>query len=413
MPDEAFSPKIVLLLLAVATAVAIATRRLRLPYTVALVLSGIVLGLTHLFNAPHLTHDLVFTVFLPGLVFEAAYHLRFDEVRRDWMAIIALAVPGVALGLAVTAALVVGTAHLLGVPPLVWTSAFAFGALVAATDPIAVVALFRTLGAPARLTVLIEAESLLNDGTAIVFLAMILAIASGDALSVPALALFFVRVVAIGAVAGSVVALAIGLVSRRIDDPMIEFSLTVLAAYGSFALAEALGGSGVIATVAAGLLTGNHLARSGMTTSSRATVESFWEYVAFLLNSAVFLMIGLEVSLGALAEQWRLIVAAALAVLAARVIVMATVYGLVVRSQASIPAKWIGVMTWGGLRGALSMVLALSLPDTLPGRSTIITVTFGVVLLSIVVQGSTMSPLLRWLGIGCHPAAVSQTSMVD
>jgi CPA1 family monovalent cation:H+ antiporter len=392
-----------ILLVSVATAVAIGARWLRLPYTVALVIVGLGLGATHVVHAPHLTRDLVFTVFLPGLVFQAAYHLRMSALRRDAGAIVMLALPGVALGLGLTAVLTVLGTHVMDGKAIAWMAALGFGALITATDPISVVALVRSLGAPARLAVLIEAESLLNDGTAIVFFTMILAVFAGRTLGVGALILLFLRVVATGIAAGAAVGLLTGRIVHRIDDPMIEITLTAIAAYGSFALAEELGGSGVIATVVAGLVTGNHVARVGMSATSRAAVESFWEYIAFLLNSIVFLLLGLQVPLASLAEQWRLIVLAEVAVLLARGVVVSSVYGVLTPSRAPFPASWIGPLTWGGLRGALSMVLALSLPDAFPARSTLIAMTFGVVLLSIVVQGLTMAPLLRRFGV-CEPS---------
>ncbi len=403
-PDTAstISPHIaatLILLVSVATAVAIAARWLRIPYTVALVVVGLGLGATHVMNAPHLTRDLMFDVFLPGLVFQAAYHLRMKALRRDAAAIVMLALPGVALGLGLTAVLTVLGTHLLDRDIIPWIAALGFGALITATDPISVVALVRSLGAPARLAVLIESESLLNDGTAIVFFTMILSVAAGQTLGVGSLLLFFVRVVVTGAAVGGGVGLLTGRVARRIDDPMIEITLTAIAAYGSFALAETLGGSGVIATVVAGLVTGNHIAQVGMSHESRSAVESFWEYIAFLLNSIVFLLLGLQVSLAALAAQWELIALAEFAVLGARAAVVGTVYGALVATRAAIPATWISALTWGGLRGALSMVLALSLPDRFPARSVLITMTFGVVVLSIVVQGLTMAPLLRHSGV--------------
>ncbi|MGH7584397.1 MAG: cation:proton antiporter, partial [Gemmatimonadales bacterium] len=175
---------VLILLIVVATGVALITRRVGVPYTVGLVVAGLGLGAFRLIAAPHLTRELVFSVFLPGLVFEAALRLRFADVRRDLQAIVALAVPGVVLALLLTAVLLVMASRLLpGADGFGWRQGLVFGALIAATDPIAVVALFRSLAAPARLTVLIEAESLLNDGTAIVFFGLIMtATAGGDAL---------------------------------------------------------------------------------------------------------------------------------------------------------------------------------------------------------------------------------------
>ena len=384
------------LLIVVATAVSFVTRRIGVPFTVGLVLAGLALGSLHIISPLHLTKELVFAVFLPGLVFEAAFRLRYADVRRNGTAIIALAMPGVGIALALTAGLLVAASSVLGLSNgFTWRQGLVFGALIAATDPIAVVALFRSLKAPKRLTVLVEAESLVNDGTAIVFFGIILSATAGAEIHIAALGAEFVRVVGIGAVVGLVVSWLVTHVTRNIDDPVVEITLTVIAAYGSFALADQLGGSGVIATVLAGLVVGNYGAKVGMAADTLRAVESFWDYVAFLLNSIVFLLIGFEIRFGALLASTLLILVAFIAVLVARAAVVGSVTAALSRSKDPIPSAWLAPLTWGGLRGALSMVLALSLPGDFPGRERIVTVTFGVVLLSILLQGITMAPLLR------------------
>ncbi len=391
---------ILILLFIVATAVAIAARRLRLPYTVALVLAGLFLGQLHALEPPHLTQELLFAVFLPGLLFEAAFHMNFTRFRRDQAFILSLAVPGVLAGILLTAAILVPAASLLPLhEELTWHHALVFGALVAATDPIAVVGLFRSLGAPHRLAALLEGESLLNDGTSIVFFSLILGLVGGAAISVSTVVLEFVRVVGIGVGMGFVVGLVVSTVIQRIDEPMLEITLTTIAAYGAFAATEQLHGSGVIATVTAGMICGNYGARTGMTPTTRVAVETFWEYIAFALNSIIFLLIGFEVRLADLRDSWALIVSAFVAVTAGRAVVVVVASGLVARGAQRIPAAWQTVLSWGGLRGGLSMVLALSLPAGFPNRELLVAITFGVVLLSILVQGLSMAPLLRRLGV--------------
>jgi CPA1 family monovalent cation:H+ antiporter len=186
---------------------------------------------------------------------------------------------------------------------------------------------------------------------------------------------------------------------RRIDDPSIEITLTTIAAYGSFVVAERLHVSGVIATVAAGIVCGNAGRMHAMSESTRQVVDSFWAWVAFILNSAVFLLLGAEVPLGVLADAWPLIALATIAVLAARAIVVYGTTGLLGRSAERMPRAWSAVMVWGGLRGALSMVLALALPGSLDHRPMIVTLTAGVVVVSLVGQGLSMRPLLRRLRI--------------
>jgi CPA1 family monovalent cation:H+ antiporter len=394
------SAAIFILLFVVATAVAIAARRLRIPYTVALVLAGLLLGALHAFEVPHLTKELLFTVFLPGLLFEAAFHMQFAEFWRNRAAITALAVPGVVAAIALTAIIltpVINRFHFEA--GFTWQHALVFGALIAATDPVAVVALFKSVGAPNRLTLLLEGESLLNDGTAIVFFSVVLGLLAGNGASARTLAIDFVRIVGAGAVVGAIVGFAVSQIIERIDDPMIEITLTTIAAYGAFVIAEQLHYSGVIATVTAGMLCGNYAARVGMSASTRVAVETFWEYVAFALNSLVFLLIGFEVRAEALLASWQVILVAYLAVTVGRVLVIMAVSALLRMTRERIPRSWSVILMWGGLRGGVCMVLVLGLPHSFAHRPLLVTMTFGVVILSILGQGLTMTPLLRRLGI--------------
>jgi CPA1 family monovalent cation:H+ antiporter len=391
---------IFILLFSVATVVAIAVQQLHVPYTVALVLTGLALGIFKLFTPPHLTKELLFSVFLPGLLFEAAFHIEFREFWRNRLAIASLAVPGVAGAVALTTVILTPVVNALHLEQnFTWQYALVFGALIAATDPIAVVAVFRGLGAPRRLSVLLEGESLLNDGTAIVFFTLSLSLATGANVGAGQLATDFLEIVGSGGLIGAVVGLAVSQVIKQIDDAMIEITLTTIAAYGSFVTAEHFHYSGVIAVVVAGVLCGNYGARTGMTPSTRIAVEAFWEYVAFALNSIVFLLIGLEVHLDALFSSWKVILVAYLVVTAGRGLVLVAVSGLLRRTREKLSWPWSVVLIWGGLRGGLSMVLVLSLANEVPHRELLVTMTFGVVMISILVHGMTVSPLLRWLGI--------------
>jgi CPA1 family monovalent cation:H+ antiporter len=394
------SETVFILLFVVASAVAIAARRLRIPYTVALVATGLLLGSLHVFEPPHLTRELLFSLILPGLLFEAAFHIESSDFSKDSGPILLLAVPGVALAIALTTGILVEASDTLAaIHGFDWRHAMVFGALIAATDPIAVVGLFRSLGAPRRLALLVEGESLLNDGTAIVFFTLALGLAAGEAWSARQLAFEFVTVVGAGVLVGGAVGVAISQIIRNVDDAMIEITLTTLAAWGAFVLAEQFHYSGVIATVTAGMLCGNYGARTGMSPSTRIAAETFWEYVAFALNSIVFLLIGFEVHLHDLLASWPVILLAWGVVTAGRAAVIFTGSAVLRLTREPLPLGWSAVLTWGGLRGALSMVLALSLARSFPHRDAIVTMTFGVVLLSILIQGLTMSPLLRWLGI--------------
>lgn len=379
-------------LLLVASLVAMAVRRFRIPYTVALV----VVGLLITFRSPldfELTPELILALFLPPLVFEAAFHLNITELRRNLSAIILLAVPGVIL-----TTLIVGGLLAL-VTPLGLPLAMVFGALIAATDPIAVVALFRKLGVPKRLAVLVEAESLFNDGTAIVAFNLMLAIALTSRFNLAGSILEFVQV----AIGGIVVGLVLGWITaqliERVDDYLIETTLTTVLAFGAYLLAERLHLSGVLAVVAAGLVNGN-IGPRGMSPTTRIVLFNFWEYVAFLANSLVFLLIGLKVNISALITYWQPVGWAILAVLMARIVIVYGLSWIVNRVAEPITTNWQHILAWGGLRGAICLALVLSLPVSFGSdRDLLQVMAFGVVLFTLLVQGTTMSPLVRRLHI--------------
>jgi CPA1 family monovalent cation:H+ antiporter len=394
-----------ILLLTVATVVALLARRVRLPYTVALVVVGLILGTTHLIRAPQLTKDLLYSAFLPGLLFEAAFHLEAKDFWRNRGAILTLAVPGVVLAIAVTAPLLAWMPARLGWTfGLAWPAALVFAALIAATDPIAVVALFRVVGAPRRLSVVVDGESLVNDGTAVVLYTLAVGVASGTTSSLGGASLDFVRVVGLGVALGAALGFAISLLLARIDDPLVEITLTTLAAYGPFIVAEHLHASGVLATVTAGMLCGSYGAPRGMSPSTRLAVESFWQYVAFALNSMVFLLIGLGVRSAQMVQSWRSILLAYAAVMVTRAAVVFLTLAALRGTRERMDWAWGLVLTWGGLRGALSMVLALALAESFPDRWRVVHITFGVVVLTILVNGLTVGPLLRRLGVAVSPA---------
>ena len=393
---------VILYLFVAASLLAVVANRLRIPYTVALVLGGLILGTLHLFPTPVLTHDLLFSIFLPGLVFESAYHLSASAFWRDRLAIFGLAVPGVLTSIVVTAFVFLWTSRYL--PDLAAVTmplgvALVFGATIAATDPISVVAIFRELQAPQRLTFLVESESLLNDGTAIVFFTLFLAIAMGKPVTASALAVKFLAVVGGGVLIGAIVGWLSSEVIKRVNDGMVEITFTILAAYGSFLVAMQLGYSGVISTVVAGLICGNYGAKRGMAPSVRLAVNTFWEYIGFALNSLVFLLVGLTIRLPDLLRIWPLVIAAYAAITIARGTVIYSMGALLSRSHARMPWSWNFVLIWGGIRGALSMVLVLSLPQHFPFREMLINLVFGVVLLTILIQGLSISPVARALGV--------------
>ena len=388
------------LIFSVATAVAIVARYFRFPYTVALVVAGVGLGAVKLFEPPRLTKELLFAIILPGLLFEAAFHVEFRKFWKNKLTVFSMAIPGVAASMAVTALLlapVVDGLHFVTGFGLI--HAMVFASVIVSTDPIAVVGLFKALGAPKRLAILVEGESLLNDGTAVVLFTIVVAVAAGGQFTLGGAMWDFVKVAGVGGLVGGAVGYVVSQVIKRVDDAMVEITLTVIAAYGSFVVAEQFHYSGVIATVVAGMLCGNWAARLGMSPTTRVAVESFWEYLAFALNSVVFLLIGLEVQLDSLLASWKAILVAYAAVVAGRGVVVYGVSALLRFTSERIPWSWSGVLTWSGLRGAISMVLVLGLAEDFPHREMLVNMTFGVVVLSIVFQGLTMAPLLKRLGI--------------
>ncbi len=391
-------------LLLIVSLVALVVRRLRIPYTVALV----VVGLLITFQQPQqisLTPELILSLFIPPLVFEAAFHLEFKSLRENWLPIIGLAIPGVLLTTAIVGAIVswgVGISL---------TSGLVFGALIAATDPVAVVALFKALGAPKRLTTLVESESLFNDGTAIVVFKLMLVIAlsaavgnadaaHGGSFDFLTATVDFIRVSAGGLLVGVGLGWIIAQIIARVDDYLIETMLTTVLAFGTYLVAERFHVSGVLAVVAAGIITGN-IGLKGMSPTTRIVLFNFWEVLAFVANSLVFLLIGLDVNLREIGANIFPIGVALFAVLSSRALV---VYGLTfltnLRMANKVPLNFQHVLFWGGLRGAISLALALSLPAALAERNLLLVMTFGVVLFTLLAQGTTMQFLMRRLGIG-------------
>lgn len=383
-----------LTLLLVASATAVVIKWIKVPYAVALVLAGLAIGLTNAFPPVSMTPELVLMIFLPALLFEASWNLDIRALKRDWLAITVLATVGVLVCMFSVAAIL----HFAGGMDV--QTAMLFGAMVSATDPVSVIALFRQMGIDKRLTMILEGESLFNDGTAVVLFQLVLAIVvAGGQWSLPTAAGSFVFVVLGGGLLGALLGYAASRITSAFDDHLLEITLTMVTAYGGFLLADHLKLSPVITVVAAGIVVGNYGSRSGMSATTRLAVNSFWEYAAFLVNSLLFLMIGLQVQVPLLLKHAQLIGFGVLAVFGARLLVVYGICPFVSTKKLPIPDNWRHLMFWGGLRGALVMALALSLPTTFPEREAIINMTFGVVLFTLLVPGLTMEPLVRILGM--------------
>lgn len=393
----------VLGLLAVSIMVAIAARRLALPYTVGLVVAGMALAIFKPLGNLALTHDLIFDVLLPPLLFEAALNLHWSALRRDWLPVLGLSIAGVAISAAVVAA---GMTALVGWP---LAPALVFGILIAATDPVAVIAMFKESGIGGRLRLLVEGESLANDGVAAVLFVLALGWTAGDALGPRATAQALIGSSAGGILIGLVSGAVLIAIAWRTTDHLVETAITTVGAFGSFLLAEQLQMSGVLACVAAGILFGNvslYGSRRGqiLTEEAGRFLLVFWDFAAFLANSLVFLLIGVAVAgmpfsnlgLGAIA------IAIALVLLGRALSVYP--FGLALAwSRWAIPLSDQHVLWWGGLRGALALALALALPATLPLHREIQIAAFGVVAFSVLIQGISMPLFLRLLGLTQEP----------
>ena len=376
-------------ILVVASLVAMLSRRIGLPYTAGLVLAGMALALFPAGADLPLSRELVFNVFLPPLIFEAALQLEWRRFREQMPLTVVFAFLGVAISAGVVAA---GMRWGLGWS---WLGAAFFGVLIAATDPVSVIAAFKELRAERRLGVVVESESLLNDGVAAVGFALLIAVAAGQSLAAGSVAASFAWTVFGGLAAGAAVAGLVLLVAGRTEDHLVEITLTTVAAWGSFLTAEHFGASGVFAALTAGLIVGNIGWMGSISDAGRAHVIGFWEFAAFLANSCLFIMIGSHE-----AHQPIALVSAALALAILLTLLgrAAAVYplALVFRPTAlRLPATYQHVLVWGGLRGAVGLALALAVPDTVAEHREIVVLTFGVVAFSIFVQGLTMPPLIR------------------
>jgi CPA1 family monovalent cation:H+ antiporter len=368
------------------------TRRFRLPYSVGLVAAGIVLATLPPAPKVTLTKDFIFTALLPPLLFEAALYLDWNQLRRDFPVIALLATLGIALSAGVTAT----GMHYLALWE--WPGALVFGALIAATDPVSVIATFKESGAHGRLLVMIEAESLLNDGTAAVAFGVTVALASGHYFTFFDITAMVFKTIGGGILCGAAVALGALLLAGRTEDHLVEITFTTVAAWGSFLLADHFGLSGVLATITAGLIVGNLKSLNAISNRGREGVHAFWEYAAFIANSLVFLLIGMHEARQNFAAIW---LSATLAIVLVALGRAAAIYPCCLifsRSALRVPWRHQHVLFWGGLRGALALALALGLPAEVPQREKIITISFAVVAFSVFVQGLTMTPFLRRMG---------------
>jgi CPA1 family monovalent cation:H+ antiporter len=369
-------------LLGVAVLIALAAERLRVPSAVALVAFGAGTAAIHPVDLPFRFGDALLFVFLPPLIFEAAWTIDPAALRRVGLRVTLLAVPGVVL----VAGLIGAGIALTGQLPL--AAAVLFGAIVSATDPVAVIAIFRRLGVPGDLLMIVEGESIANDGVAIVLYGIALDFAMGTNASVLWAAAHALLAIAGGIALGFALAQLVAMVMGRTMTAAIEVTATVVLAFLSYVAADALGLSGVFATAAAGI-TLRAVQRALPIANHAGEVDSFWTTIAFIANALVFLVTGLTLQPQRVLHEPMLALVAIVVVIASRAILTL----LVIRSW---PWRWTVLLA--GIRGGLCLALALALPPDLAHRAEIIDAVFGVVLFTLIVQGLTLEPLLARVG---------------
>ncbi len=400
----------ILTFLSVATATAFILRKSKIPYTVSLLVIGIFLaflsdtipGLEFL-RSFSLSPALIFYVFLPTLIFESAFHMNLKQFTQNIHVISSLAI----IGMLVSTGLIGFFAHeLLDLP---WSFSLLFGTIVSATDPISILALFKQIGAPKRLSIIIEGESLFNDGTALVLFGILLEFILNETSSFGGTTvLYTVEDFFLVIFGGLLVGVILGFLFAKTLDYVknskeIEITITLLLAHFTFIVAESLFGvSGIIATVAAGLIIGNYGAYK-ISPSVKEIVTHFWDYSAFLVNSLIFLMVGFVIY-GTTESIIPLLPSIGIAVLIAiiaRAIMAYTLLPLLntCNRKRRIPSKWIHIIQWGGIRGALAIALVLTLPAELPYYNEILIFTVSIVLFTNIFNGLTIAPLIKKLGL--------------
>jgi CPA1 family monovalent cation:H+ antiporter len=364
----------------------------RIPYTLLLVIVGLGLALVDV-RLVNLSPGLILFIFLPPLLFESAWNLKWSDVKQDLVPICLYAVIGVVISIAGVA---FGLNQLAGIS---LTTALLIGASLSATDPVSVTALFRELGVGKRLLTLMEGESLFNDGMAVVAFNFLLAFSlKTTALNWQPILVELFTVVGIGIGVGSLIGFGISYLTQRFDLPLVEQSFTLVSAYGTYLITENLGGSGVIGVVTTGMILGNFGSRIGMNPRTRIIVTEFWEFIAFFVNSIVFLLIGDQMHYLVLGENLpaiALTVAWMIVTRAIAIYLLSSLSNSLVASSIPLPEQT--VLWWGGLRGSVAIALALSVPAILPEREKIVATVFGAVLFTLLVQGFTIEPLLKKL----------------
>jgi len=361
------------------------------PYPVLLAIGGIVIGLLPGLRLPAVGPDLILLAFVPGLVFEASLAIDLDEMWRRVVPISLLATLGVFLTVAV-----VGVPAHFGLG-LDWPSSVLLGSIVATTDPIAVVNLLRQVGAPAGLKAILEGESLFNDGTGVaVFVAVLGTIVGGHPSPLDA-SLRFLFVTGVGVAIGLGAGAAGELLLRLAREAELEIMVTLVVAYGAYLAADVVGASGVVSVVTAGIVVARYGSRTGRLRGTQ--LIGFWNLLAFVLNAVLFLMVGVALPTQRLVSVAGLALGAYAIMFVARAIPVYALLGLADVRGSRIPWRWRHMTFWGGVRGALSVALALSVASNPNVDSRVSGLAYGMVVLSLIVQGGLVLPVADLLGL--------------
>ena len=382
-----------LIVLAVGSVVAIGAKRVDVPYNVALVVVGLLLVLLNVLPETPMDPEIVLIVFLPILVFQGALSADSASMRRAARPILALAVPGVALSLLVTAAI---AAWEIGLP---FSVALLLGAVLAITDTVSVLLAFRSVRVPHRLAAIMEGESLFNDGTALVLVGLAATVVmrgSADPVEIA-------RMLVIAIVAGAFIGAASGTlgarVLRRAPDELTAILASIVTVFATSLLTEHLGGSAVIAVVLAGVWIGHEM-RAGLEPSRVLALQEFWEVAAFILNVWLFLLVGMQLTSELLLREAWPIVLAVIALHAGRAVAVYGCLGVLRLAGSGVPWRWQHVMVFGNVKGALSMAAVLTLPQGIPYRDRLVAIVFGVTLVTLVVQALPLPALPDLAGRG-------------
>jgi CPA1 family monovalent cation:H+ antiporter len=382
------SPTVVLLVIVLSFVSAILSEKLRISYTTIMIAIGLVLPFLKILgglSAIVLDRTIILGLVVPPLIFEAAMRTKYQIFSTVRKTVLALAIFGVIIS-AVLSGLVLNIA--LGLPLAI---ALTFGVIVSPTDPVSVVNVLKRSEAPERLTTILESEAYFNDATAVILYTIVISLTFNPLQSITEFGYTFVG----GIVVGLIVSGLAELLYRLVTEPLAETYFTVAVMFGSYTLAGILGVSNLVAVAIAGLYMGNRTMRVAMSEETRVTMTKFWEVITFMVTSFAFLLLGLKADVSLLVTFTPFVIAAFVAILLGRVLSVYPIIGLASLMGEKIPGSWIKILAGGGLRGVISVALALSLPEGFPFRETIVAMTFGVALISLIVQGEFLHAYLK------------------